>query len=285
MTRSAAMTKSTPPLGYDLLGEAGDFPPWDGPPSRCCLLCTSYRSGSSLLGEALRGLGGFGAPMEYFDESLRPAFAARWNAQTLDTYQSALFQRRTDPTGAFGAKLDWPRLMALCVERDPAQARRREVNLLESPEQGQDILRAVGETVEALFPAPRFIFLTRRDKLRQAVSWVRARQTRQFWSLADTGSPAPEPVYDYDKIRQSLAQFAYAEQCLERFFAHSGLAPVRVVYEDLAADYFGTLRRVVRELDGHVLPNVPLPRLRKQSDAASEAWLRRFLEEHRTRLV
>jgi LPS sulfotransferase NodH len=67
-------------------------------------------------------------------------------------------------------------------------------------------------------------------------------------------------------------------ECLERL----GLPVVEVVYEELARDYGGAVRRVLRALLGDGWAGeVPPPRLRRQADAASERLLLRYLRERR----
>ena len=50
---------------YDLTLAGADCPRWDGPPRRSILICSHPRSGSTLLGEAIRFAGGLGCPLEY----------------------------------------------------------------------------------------------------------------------------------------------------------------------------------------------------------------------------
>ena len=270
---------------YDLLRAEGDYPVWSGLPQRSFLVCTTYRSGSNLLAEALLDLGGFGCPLDYFDEGLRLGLQTRWWTECFGDYLSALYRHRTDPHGSFGVKIDWPRLLHLSAEYGPVQAL-PPGNLLTAPQQREAAFRSVWKALQAVFPNPRFLSLTRLDKARQAVSWVRAKQSRRYWGIESAISPADqEASYDYDHILRALAGFAYSEECMERFFSWAGIEPVRIVYEKFTADYTGTVRRVAAEWDGRTNIAIRPPRLQRQSDAVSEAWVRRFLEEHREKMM
>jgi LPS sulfotransferase NodH len=276
------MTDTPQSPHYDLLGAESDFANWEGPPLRSWLVCTNYRSGSNLLAEALLELGSFGCPQEYFDKGVRPLFAQRWQAHDLNALLRALYRHRTDPSGSLGVKLDWGHAIALCIEHDTSQQDllRANVETLTQADAAR-VYGCVWERLHAFFPQPRFLHLTRRDKVRQAVSWVRACQTRRYWGLP-TALREPElpAEYDYDRILKAVMMFVYSEKRLQELFAWAGVEPVRVVYEEFIADYSGTVCRVAAQWDGRQNVTVPLPRLQRQSNGQSEQWVRRFLEEH-----
>lgn len=278
------MTDGTPPhparpLRYDLLRAEGDFPEWHGRPDRSYLVCTTYRSGSNLLAEALLDVGGFGCPLEYFDKAMRAGLTARWGTTGPAEYRAALYRFRTDPSGTLGVKLDWPHTASLLTERQPPAT-----GLGTAPVEEERVLGAVWHMLHEMFPNPRFLFLTRQDKVRQAVSWVRAKQTRRFWGVPAAALPTDAaPHYDHDQILRTIAMFTHSEQCMSRLFAWAGVEPVRVVYEKFVADYDGTIRRVAEQLDGRRDIVVRPPRLQRQSGADSEQWVGRFLREHQER--
>jgi LPS sulfotransferase NodH len=64
------------------------------------------------------------------------------------------------------------------------------------------------------------------------------------------------------------------------FFDGCGAEPVRVVYEELAEDYEGTVLRLLEEL-GIRIPEdfaVKKPRMRRQANELSEEWVRLYRE-------
>lgn len=217
-----------------------------------------------MLAEALSGTGLAGSPERYFSDHVMRTLAGRWGTRGWGAYTVRLIEATSSPSGVFGA---------LVTHDDLA----RLLDGLGSMEGCAD--RAPGTLLESTFPGVRFVWVGRRDSLRQAVSWERAVQTK-VW--ADTGEPvpiaAPRPRFDRAAIAERLRLLAEYETAWRGFFEAVGAEPVRVDYEDLASDYEGSARRVLEEL------GVSLPRelwfgprrLRRQADARTERWVRRF---------
>jgi LPS sulfotransferase NodH len=266
---------------YDLATAAHDADHGHRRPHRTVLVCTMRRCGSTLLGEAL-ARAGLGLPLEYFHPAWRPGFEARWSAGDLRGYVAALYRHRTAAGGTLGVKLFWPDVMQTCARWDPAAAGRYAVNLATCPtSHAERVYAGVGELFAALFPNATVVLLWRRDVLRQAVSDVIARQGERWRDLPGARpEPAAEPVYDPAGIRRMLGQFRYElrqwRACLDRL----RLPVVEVVYEDLARDYGGTLRRLYGRLggDGWDVEIAP-PRLRRQADERGERFALRYLRE------
>jgi LPS sulfotransferase NodH len=142
------------------------------------------------------------------------------------------------------------------------------------------------------FGDPRYVFLTRQDKARQAVSFYRATRTRVWWKIEDQPEQEPavgasELAYDYAAIERLEQQLWSYHEAWQRYFDENGIEPVRVVYEDLEESYEATVLEVLRAL-GIALPaglSVPRPRLRKQADGLSEDWVERYREDRVGRTV
>ena len=132
----------------------------------------------------------------------------------------------------------------------------------------------------AAFPNLRYVWLRRADKLRQAVSWERAAQTG-VWS--NTGEPlpivVPRPRFDRDAIQVRLDEIERGEADWQELFDRAGVKPVQVGFDELAADYEGTARRVLAELRIEAPADLWFAprRLRLMSDAVNERWAERFL--------
>jgi LPS sulfotransferase NodH len=98
-------------------------------------------------------------------------------------------------------------------------------------------------------PRARYVWIARRDRLRQAISWERAEQSGTWARLAGDRAPAgPRPRFDAHAIARRLAEIETQEAGWRAWFEEAGATPIRVAYEDLAADYEGTARRLTREL-------------------------------------
>jgi LPS sulfotransferase NodH len=267
---------------YDLLRASADYPPWDGPPRQTLVICTQQRSGSTLLAEAIHFAGGLGNPQEYLHRGFRPILEQRWGRSGIAAYLASLHRFRTDPSGVFSIKLFWRDVVDFIVERSPVKfaalagspAWRPDDNLY------ADVLSSLSE----FLPNPTFVYLTRRDNILQAISLAVAGQTnlwRQYSGGRATASGF-QPVYNFDEIVQFLAGIQNGDAHWLNFFRANGLRCHRIVYEDLARDYDGTLRSLFHSLgrpDATILP----PRLHKHADSFAEKWLGRFTADFRAR--
>jgi LPS sulfotransferase NodH len=214
-------------------------------------VCALPRSGSSLLCELLFGTGLAGAPAEYFDPATRKQFSSRWATESFDEYVRTLLARKTGPNGVFGFKAHFFQL----DEAFP------------------------GASLEEAFPGIRHVYITRDDRLRQAISWVRALQTRRWASDHEVSVQLPE-VFRRSQIDNLIAGVVERERRWEAFFAASGVEPLRITYEELVAAPGDTVAAVLRHI-GIEAGRVPLgtPTLRRQADELTEEWVCRYLGE------
>ena len=266
---------------YDLTSADHDYPPHEGPPARTVLIATHPRSGSTLLGEALYFAGRLGCPIEYFHRGFRPGLAQRWGTATLAEHVAAVHRHRTDPAGTLGVKIFWRDVEDMAAELDPARFGDLAGKLPAALT--ADNYRAIAAALAAIFPQSCFVHLERTDKVRAAVSGLTATQTGLFRVIPEAGVQPAKGVaeYDFDRIDGLIAQSEQSHQHWRNFFEATGAAPVTITYEQLAGDYDASTRRVLDAL-GSDAP-VPPVRMRRQSDAGNEAFVLRYLREHRSR--
>ena len=211
------------------------------------VICSCPRTGSHLLAESLASIGA-GRPREYLnpmtaqDDRLvpRPGF--------LEPDPVAYFHRvrqANTVNGIFGIKIHYPQLSVLG--------------------EGPDAL--VG-----LLPNARYLSVTRRRTLRQAVSYARAAQSG-VWR---DGLRQRRPFrFNHLRIIKHLLFVAQEVEQWERFYERNGIAPLRLVYEDLDEQYEDTLRRVFGFLGlSSAAPPKPLA---KQADQVTEEWVERSM--------
>ena len=176
-------------------------------------------------------------------------FQEAWGTPTLDSYLPALLEKKTGPNGVFGLKVHHNQLGDILGQRDPAE----------------------------VFPNLRFIYITRRDRIRQAVSFARAMQTEQWAS--DHPPPSTPPHFDAAQISALLRWIERDERRWERFFAQRSISPLRVVYEEFVESMEATLLAVMRFLripiDEHY--QMDAPTLQRQADELSDEWVRRYI--------
>ena len=260
---------------YDLTTAAADYPEWHGLPERTLLVCTHPRSGSTLLGESIYSAGGLGCPLEYFHRGFRPALAERWQAPDLPTYIQAVYRHRTDPTGVLSVKLFWTDVEETI--REKRHTDRNGIDANDSP--GVAVLAhpRILETLREIFPNPSFVHLSRRDRVRNAVSALVAEQTQRWRSLpgASPTSRAPDVTYDYERILRLMAHSDHCQSQWSDFFATNRITPFELTYEELISKGSEDLLAAL----GNSRPP-PVPRLRRQADARSESLVLRFLQEY-----
>jgi LPS sulfotransferase NodH len=169
------------------------------------------------------------------------------------------------PNGVFGAKLMWnnvPWVVDKFTEMDAFAGLTR------------------NDVFTAAFPDLHVVLVTRRDRVRQAVSWARAAQDG-VWVVSDAepAHPAAEPAYDEGLIAAMVGLIEEGERGWRDLCGELGIAPYEVVYENLVAPstYEATVRGVLAHLDLDVGPAVPAPRTARQADTINEAWVARFL--------
>src|SRR5690349_5494217 len=145
-------------------------------------ICTTPRSGSYLLCEALISSGLAGRPSEYFLPTFEKLFSGEWGTWTYREYLERLFQETATQNGVFGAKVHWASMHPLLEK------------LGQFPEwrgvPAKDVLNQA-------FHNPRFIWLTRRVKVRQAISYSKAMQTGIWWDKGESPTPRKEPVFEF----------------------------------------------------------------------------------------
>lgn len=134
------------------------------------------------------------------------------------------------------------------------------------------------------FPNLQYIFLTRRNKVRQAVSWWKAILTGEWHRTANNERPYdPNTIrdrYDFAAIRHLLIESTLREAATQDFLKAGGLIPLTLVYEDLIADPEGTIRKVITYLGIADQPfTFSPPSLKKMADELTEEWVERFRKE------
>jgi trehalose 2-sulfotransferase len=104
------------------------------------------------------------------------------------------------------------------------------------------------------FPNGRHIFMTRRNKIRLAVSWWKAIQSQEWHRLHGATPQAVDIADRYapDAIDHLVAQAAMREAAIQEFFAQGQIVPLTVTYEDFVSKYEETVFDILRWLGlGH----------------------------------
>ncbi|TJW69535.1 MAG: hypothetical protein E5V29_06875 [Mesorhizobium sp.] len=130
----------------------------------------------------------------------------------------------------------------------------------------------------ASLPNPRYVRLTRRDRLGQAISWARARQTRRFRSTEINDTP---PRYDGGAIVDSLERILMENLAWDGWFAKNGLPYLSLTYEQIQQDPRASLKQIARLADTELTWGTNIESgLEIQRDTINDEWRERFLSEY-----
>lgn len=223
--------------------------------ARSVILASTFRSGSTYVAETLRENGISGLSIEKFnliwkvaaadDDGLREAF-------------DAIAATATD--GLFATKIMWPHRnnLAFCLGLDRGQSSR----------------------LVASFPGQKWLWVKRQDKIRQAISFWRARETNRWHVRMRDGSPEPAITYDFEAIREAYRHIIMHDICWADFFACTEITPYTVDYEAFLADPAEHVAQVFEFLDmpppGEVALRITL---RQQRDGLTEELYDRFMQD------
>lgn len=275
-----------------------------GSPTTSYLICTTPRSGSTFLSEALASSGVAGRPEEYFQQlattgqqrrpvdylgqeraqrELPPALASAdgdfrvellfdpRRFRSFGDYVTWVLGTATTSNGVFGAKI-------MSVYLSGLAAGLREALGDGAPDEPHKVLAAA-------FPRLRYVRLIRSDKVRQAISLWRAIQT---WQWREDSAPGALAIESGGDLRYSFSAIDHLRRGLEQeeawwdtYFASTGIEPLTIVYEQFADQHDHAVRAVFRHLEIPFDPSwsLPSPTIRRQADGLSAEWAARYIDE------
>ncbi len=242
------------------------------------IICTSPRSGSTLLCRMLQEVGSAGMPDSHFhDPELEKWF--EYYGLSSDAFENPQEALRAIFHAAQLAGRGNADVFGLRLQRGSFDFLMTQLKVL-YPACEDDKTR-----FERAFGKTLFVHLYRPNKLDQAISVVKAMQSG-LWHKAPEGTElersckGQEPVYDRAAISEELAAFVKADADWNSWFATEGIRPLLINYEALSTDPHTQLSRVLNALGLEYLPDksVALP-VAKLSDDVSCAWAERYRSE------
>jgi len=256
-------------------------------PTRSYCIWFTQRVGSTLLTQALEDIGIAGRPREWLNFASTTDMLAAYGVSNALALRDELWRRATTDNGVLGVKYG----MTEGLHRDLTALFASAVPGALDP----DGRRAW----EAYFPDCKHVFMTRRNKVRLAVSWWRAIESEE-WHRPNRSSrptvageaakraPLADLIdqYSYDAIEHLFVEANLREVDMQEQFDRWGIAPHTVVYEDFIARYEPTVRAVLDYLQipdrqGVTIPPAAFDQL---ADEISEEWTQRFRRERWARL-
>jgi trehalose 2-sulfotransferase len=249
-------------------------------PRQSYLLWFSQRVGSTMLTQALEDTGIAGRPREWLEDPAGHGLPAKYEVPDAVQLRDFLWREAATPNGVMGSKYG----MSAGVHRELTGLFAGVIPGVVDPD-GR-------KAWAAIFPDCTHVFMTRRNKLRLAVSWLRAIRSQEWHrpNRADTVfGEAPQRTnaadvidrYDRDGLEFLLSGINQQEADIQDQFDRWGVVPYTVVYEDLVADYQATVRHLLDflEIPGSADIDIPRPAFDRLADEASEAWYQRFRRE------
>jgi trehalose 2-sulfotransferase len=225
---------------------------------RMAVICMTPRSGSSYLGSVLKA-NGIAETQEHFriQGGALERDAGHLQTRTYEAYFRKKVAKLTSAGGLFAVKCDWAQYAPIYVSGLHA----------------------------TYMQDAAFFYLTRSDILGQAISRHIATETNYFHSVNDNVDALDREVpFSYAKILGHLEHLVKMQSDWERFFACEGIAPVRLVYEDIARDPAQVIRRIADVL------GVPLENPQTETDykvvrtKQNDRLRAAFQQEHRRRM-
>ncbi|MDQ2860491.1 MAG: Stf0 family sulfotransferase [Pseudomonadota bacterium] len=136
----------------------------------------------------------------------------------------------------------------------------------------------------ARIEAWKFVHLSREDTLKQAISFVIAKESKSWRSFEAIKKDLTDDDFDPAAIAQEMGSIANQGRVWEEVFQLFGIDPLRILYEDLAADPAGVTATVAAYvgLDGPPITDPRFfanPAMERQASELNERWEARFLEE------
>lgn len=250
-------------------------------PQLSYLICTTPRSGSWLLAEGLSATGVAGRPEEYLRADWLQLYQANGRldpahrvvglppvprARGFAGFLRAVLVAGTTGNGVFGAKVHWDQFAAAA---DALAA--------DTPGLSSDV-----DFLRWWLPGVRLVHLTRRDRVRQALSHYRARRSGE-WVQPGPSAPAELGDVDFTEVDAIRERNIAWDRSWDALFTRAAIDPIRLFYEDLALDYPATLSTLLHHLDLPPTPPtaIPPPRLHRQADHWTDTQAAAYLDHLR----
>jgi trehalose 2-sulfotransferase len=229
-------------------------------PAISYVIASIQRSGTHLLCSILRSTGVAGSPGEFFLSKPGQTWEKRWHAPSRLAYVERVLRQNTAANGVFGTVVMWSYFerMLQMLEEIPAYGNLNAAQIL-----------------AAAFGEPKYIWMRRRNRLEQAVSWAMACQTRVWAQKAEEKPQARTiPTFDFKVIDEWCNRIETHETGWANYFRENQIEPLVLFYEDVVASHRAAAQRVLEFLGLPFPPGmeIPAPAVEKQATQISEEW-------------
>jgi trehalose 2-sulfotransferase len=211
-------------------------------PSIAWAICTMARTGSTWLSQLVASTGQLGYPEEYLlDWQGWCTHLGLSRDLRREDYLAYLAQLRVTPNGVFGIK-------GSCDELTP---------------------------FFELFPCPPCVWLTRENKVEQAVSWHRAHDLGA-WTHLSRSAAGSDPIWAAQRALWFFDEIHRREVKWREIFVSRQIDPLVLTYEAVCRDPLAAVRAIALHVgwDPRSIERVSSPLLVVRSDASREVCQR-----------
>ncbi len=240
-------------------------------PVKSYRIWTSPRTGHTLLAQLLEDTGIAGKPGEHLTMHEEELLIEKFPGNTFHEVVQKIWDAGTDRNGIFSCKFDGHAWHYNAVKKQLKALK------------GAPVTHNDEVFWSHLFPSCKNIFLTRRNKIKQAVSWWKAIQDNT-WHLQNGDKRKHQEAfyqdkYDFNALLHLLKETNLREASIEAYFNQYNIRPLTLVYEDYIQDISGTLLTILRYLDLEIPDIIPDPAYQKTADGHSEKWVKKLRED------
>ena len=229
------------------------------------LICSHPRSGSHLLASLLASIN-IGNPDEFWANELYS-----YDPPPKTQYENCknILDKGTS-NKVWGGWVHWHHLPRL-------------VNILNMLNIDKDKDKYFVEALESIFPKLKYIYLTRRNKIRQAISWAKLNVLRK-WEIREKQNKEPLFEIDNSEIYRLFNTISSYESYFETFFYIHDISVCRVYYEEFLSEESQQLaiQRILKFLGIHFTAPLQLSTpLYKMAGEHSEKIYEDFIKSHK----
>lgn len=233
----------------------------------------TQRSGSTLLCKSLESTNVAGRPGEFFNITSDSSFCQHYQVNNYTALKEKLWLLGSTDNRVFGIKHSLHRTIYNRLFSEILRLR----NINDKHPNHQTIWAD-------LFPNCKHIYLTRRNKIRQAVSWWKAIQD-DVWHIESGGQRKQTDEfyaekYDVDALQHLFKETVLKEASIQAYFSKYNIVPLTIVYEDFIRDYEATIQRIIDHLEikDQAAPLAPMF-FQPTANQHSEDWVERFRKD------
>lgn len=209
------------------------------------VICSTPRSGSTLLSKALQSTLVVGLPHEYFNIDHKNDYYNRWKFKNIEEYIALLKKNRVTPNGIFGFKLHY----------------------------NQFELEFENNCLDNYFENLKYIFITRKDKILQGISLEIAYQSNQWSSEFKLEK---KPIFNFRNIKKRISEVSNEENKWLTYFIENEITPFVINYEDLENNYETIVIDTVNFLGINLTSKIGGQLINKQRGFRNMWWKKMF---------